>query len=118
MTYNSTAFETAHKKFLDDATTLTDDDLAQFAIVDPKLAERARAKRAGFVKAETDDDRRDLARPATMRDFLDFVVDDFGPILATYRHKNAMLEERCLALEQRVLELEAQRVIADVNANH
>jgi hypothetical protein len=118
MTYHYKAFETAQQKFIDDPKTLTDADLEQFAIVEPKLAERARAKRAGYVQAESEDERQLLAQPATLRHLHDWQLDMIGPVLATYRYKNAQLEERCQALEQRMLELEAQRVIADVNANH
>ena len=124
MTYNTKLFEAALQRFLIEPTTLTDDDLAQFAVVDVHLAERARAKRAGFVEAETEAERNALARPATWRDLREWHRDTIAPVLATYRHKYALLEhenvlltERCLALEQRVLELEAQRVIADVHAN-
>jgi hypothetical protein len=102
-TYNYKLFETAHTKFIGAPATLTDADLEQFAIVDPKLAERARAKRAGFVEGRNDDDRKTLARPATMRNLIDLFKDELLPILATYRYKNAQLEERCYALEHRVL---------------
>ena len=51
MSYDPLAFQAAHQRFLTDVNNLTDDDLEQFAIVDPKLAERARARRAGFVEA-------------------------------------------------------------------
>jgi BMFP domain-containing protein YqiC len=104
--YNSKAFEAAHRKFVDDAKTLSDEDLEQFQIVDPKLAERARARRAGFVESETEDEHKAFAQPATMRSLIDLYRDAIMPILATYRHKNAMLEERWLALEQRLTTME------------
>jgi hypothetical protein len=116
--YNYKLFEAAHTKFIEAPATLTDADLEQFTVVDPKLAERARARRAGYVKSETDEERKTFAQPATMRHLIHLYNDEIMPVLATYRHKNAMLEERCNALEHRLLELEAQRVIADVNANH
>lgn len=42
------------------------------------------------------------------------VAQGLKPLLTRYQQQLAALEERNQALEQRVLELEAQRVIADV----
>lgn len=77
MMYNPVTFHEAHKKFLTDAKTLTDDDLAQFAIIDPKLAERARAKREGYVEADPDidADKRLLAQTMTHQGLSDFFND-------------------------------------------
>ena len=55
--------QAAQTKFIADAKTLTDADLEQFAIVDPALAERARARRQGFVPAETELERKHNALP-------------------------------------------------------
>jgi hypothetical protein len=114
MTYNATAFETAHKRFLVEPKNLTDDDLAQFAAVDPQLAERARARRSGFVEAADDDSRTLAKRALTYKGLVCFFRDHVAPILATHRYKAAQttarldeLAERCFALEARVLELEA-----------
>jgi hypothetical protein len=108
--YNSGAFAVAHKKFLNDPKTLDESDLEQFAIVDPAFADRARAKRAGFVEA-ADADTPTLARPMTGQAFVDWYRDDLSPILATYRHKAATMQARLDALEARLLELEAQGAV-------
>ena len=55
--YDTKAFEAAHRRFLTDPKTVTDDDLALFELVFPSFAERARAMRAGFVNAQTAEDR-------------------------------------------------------------
>jgi hypothetical protein len=59
----------AHEKFISDATTLTDDETALFTLVDAKLGERARARRAGYVPADsnTPDERRGLKQFVTWR---------------------------------------------------
>ena len=67
MTFDRKLFEDAHAKFIDDATKLTDSDIAQIAIVDPKLGERARARRAGYVPADADtpEERKLMETPLT-----------------------------------------------------
>ena len=114
MKYDTARWTDAHHKFLDDATTLTDDDLAQLALVDPIFAERARAKRAGFVEADTrtDDEKRLLKAPVTYRELIEFFKDHIFPILSTYRYKSGEAHTRLDALEQRILELEAAQAAA------
>jgi hypothetical protein len=85
--YNRELFIQAHGRYLTDAKTLTDEDLEQFAIVDPKLAERARAKRAGYVRQRTEAERKELKVPLTRGDLTVFIEDFVSPILATYHHK-------------------------------
>jgi hypothetical protein len=58
LTYDPQALKAAHTRYLTEPKGLTDDDLAQFAIVDPTFAERARAKRAGFVEGTTANEER------------------------------------------------------------
>jgi hypothetical protein len=107
--YNSAVFGAAHQKYFDDPKTLDDFDIAQFEIIDPKLAERARAKRAGFVEAEDEDTRTLAAGPMTGKAFLDFYRDVIVPILATHKYTSETMRARLDALETRLLELEAQR---------
>jgi hypothetical protein len=58
----------------------------QFAAIDPKLAERARAKRAGFIEAEDDDDKALRKAPMSQKDLLSWQKDVIQPMLATYRY--------------------------------
>jgi hypothetical protein len=109
--YDTTLFEAAHERLLTDVKTLTDDDIAQFAAVDPTLADRARAKRSGFVEQETDEERQLLARPATHRELIDFLRDGIGPILATHRYRGKTNHDLIVALEQRITA--AERSYAD-----
>lgn len=104
--YDSALFEAAHGRFLDDAKSLTDDDLAQFNVVDPKFAERARAKRAGFVKARTPEEQAAAKLPVTLEMFLESLDDFYGPVLATYRHKLHESRDLIVALESRITALE------------
>ena len=104
MTYDHAAFRAAHVKFLTDAKTLSDDDLELFAIVDPKLADRARARRAGFVEADTDTDaeKKFLAKAVTYDALHKHFTDLVAPILATYNYRITETRELLVALEQRI----------------
>jgi hypothetical protein len=63
---NPKLFAAAHARFLSsDPQSLTAADLEQFAIVEPKLAERARARRAGYVRQRTEEERKELKVPLT-----------------------------------------------------
>jgi hypothetical protein len=108
--YDTKRFEEAHGRFLKDAKALTDDDLAQFALVSPKFAERARAKRAGFVEAEDAAQQKIGKVPLPYKDFIKWIGDYLGPILATHRYKSRQTEARCEALELRVVTLESELV--------
>ena len=113
-TYNVEAFQLAHKRFLTDPKSLSDDDLAQFAIVDAKFAERARAMRAGFVEAD-DEDTKKLAKHAVNgKELLNFFRDTVQPVLATHAYRSKQLQSRIDSLEMRLLDLEAQRAVANV----
>jgi hypothetical protein len=89
--YNQKLFDIAHRKFLEHEA-LTDDDIAQFEILSRNLAERARARRAGFVPSETADERTLLNKAATKRDVQSIVADVVMPYLLTYRHRIDVLE--------------------------
>jgi len=110
-TYNRAIFSAAHAKYFEAPTTLTDDELAQFAIVDPAFAERARAKRAGFVEAVNPEFQKAGELGAVMHEFVSWVADVHNPILATYRHRLDELEQRNRELETRLLTMEAQRAL-------
>jgi hypothetical protein len=113
MTYDRVAFVQAHHKFLTDAKTLTDADLEQFAVIDPKLADRARAKRAGFVEAFecTDAEKRALSQTVTMNALTDWFTDFVLPILATYRHSIQETRALAVALEQRLTATERKQFL-------
>lgn len=104
--YDSTAFEAAHLKYLEDAKSLSDADLEQFAIVDRAFSERARAKRAGFVAAKSAEDNALDKRPATQHDVMWAIKDWIFPLLATYRYKSNETRELIVALETRLSALE------------
>lgn len=104
--YDPELFSAAHDRFCDDPKTLTDDDLAQFAAVDPRFADRARAKRSGFVEAYTPAERKAAEQPANLGQMLEFFTDHVGPILSTYRHRIKESRELIVALEQRLAALE------------
>lgn len=122
--YNAKQFEEAHERFIIEPKALTDDDLAQLTLIDARLGERARARRAGFVDAEdaTEDAATNRKTAMTVQAFHEFQRDWFEPILSTYRYKNQELQTRLKALEDgtrridaleaRVLELEAQAAAA------
>ena len=82
--------------------TLTDDDIEQFATVDPKLAERARARRQGFVPAETELERKQNALPVNRRDVTEAIQDVLLPLLATHRYKCQQLETQLLEMAKRL----------------
>lgn len=115
--FDATHFQEAHGRYLTDAKTLTDADLELFTLVDAKFAERARAKRAGFVEAEKAETTKAFAKPLTRKDLSAFMTDFVAPILATHRYKAREAEERIFALERRVLELEAEAAARAVTTN-
>jgi hypothetical protein len=111
MTYDKTLFDAAHTRFLVEPKSLTDDDLTQLAVIDPRLAERARAKRAGFVEA--DDDWRTLAKKTvSFKGLVEFFRDHVAPVLAVHRHKSEEATTRLDFLEARVLDLEVRLAAA------
>jgi hypothetical protein len=120
--YDKALFQVAHKRFMLDPKALTDADIAQLAIVDPTLVDRARAKRAGYVEADDAEMQALRKKAISCAAFHEWERDYLSPILATYRHKaeqqqtrNDDLETRVRSLEGRILELEAQQVIARVD---
>jgi hypothetical protein len=104
--YDTKRWEQAHKRFIEDPKTVTDEDLDQFAAVDPKFSEHARAKRAGFVKARTAMEQAAGNQPARMNDLLWTVTDVIDPLLGTYRYKSDETRELIVALETRLSALE------------
>ena len=114
--YDTKAFEAAHRRFLTDPKTVTDDDLALIELVFPSFAERARAMRAGFVNAQTAEDRTLGKEPIRAKFFIDWIANYLAPIHATHRYKGqqaqAQIEwqwKEIESLKARVLELEAER---------
>ena len=103
-TYDGKAFSAAHRKFLEDAKSLTDDDIAQFAIVDAKFAERARARRAGFVEPIEPGhrDKTPVTRGFLLKALQCVIANDLTPLLATYRYRIDELVTRVAELEQHV----------------
>jgi hypothetical protein len=99
--YNRAAFTAALTKFTEDPASLTDSDIEQFAIVNPKIADRARARRQGFVPAETEMERKALDRPVTRRDVMQVLEDFLFPRLAEHRYLEEQLEARVVSLEKR-----------------
>lgn len=106
--YDAALFTEAHQRALGEPTALTDADLAQLAIVHPEFAERARAKRAGFVEAKTADEQKAGKRPLSYEVFGGWIADYFGPILATHRYKAREAAARLDALEQRIAALDTE----------
>jgi hypothetical protein len=99
MKFNFKAWGAAHHKFVADARTLTDDDIAQLATTDRELAEKARAKRAGFVRPVSDDERQRGAKSVTQRSLemtlTDVVVPSF---MASLKHVKDEHDEKLRAL--------------------
>lgn len=123
--YDTERFVAAHKRFLADAKTVTDDDLALFALVNPEFAERARAMRAGFVPAESEETQKVMKLPLRSRVFFDWIKNHLNPTLATFRYKGHQLETRIEgqqkeieSLKARVLELEAREAAHGMAAEH
>ena len=91
-----------------DAKTLTDADIEQFAIVDPPLAECARARRQGFVPAETELERKHNALPVTRRDVTEAIQDVLLPGLATHRYKFEQLEAQITTMSKQLEEARSE----------
>jgi hypothetical protein len=108
MTFNHAAFEAARMKFVNDPKTLTDDDIEQFAIVLPKLADRARAKRQNLVPAESADERKKLDRPATRRDVMQSFEDVIVPMLAVGQYKRKQLEAQITTISKQLEEARSE----------
>lgn len=120
--YDPTRFQEAHGRFLLDPKSLTEADLAQFAVVDPAFAARARAKRASVTAPVAASLHKAETQPVSHRDLINWVGDFLAPILATYRYRSQQaaahietldtahtgLQERCAGLEARLLALEAR----------
>lgn len=95
-TYDREKWQAAFSRFNLKPKELTDDDLAQLALVDPQFADRARAARIGYAPAT--DPKLDRAT-CSHQDLIDFMENFLQPVLGTYRH-------RCNELEKRIAELE------------
>jgi hypothetical protein len=107
---------------------LTIGDVQQLALVDAELGIRARAKQLGFVDLDLQDPKYTM--PLPVKAFLQFLADQLRPTLTTYQFTVAglrtdlaaalqrlhasdvdreQLRQTITRLEQRVLELEADR---------
>lgn len=107
--YDGKQFEAALDRYNgDQPETLTDEDLAQLAVIDEALAGRAFAKRAGYLEPQDDVD----ADPLPVGLFVKWRRDVFGPILGTFRFRIRELVTRVEALE----EARASSAPADVSA--
>ena len=82
--------------------------IEQFAIVDPALAERARARRQGFVPAETELERKHNALPVTRRDVMEAIQDVLLPRLATQRYKCEQLEAQITTMGKQLEEARSE----------
>ena len=109
---------------------LTEDHIAVLRSVDDQLADRAVTKRReAQTKAAAARHRAALGEPPkksnNVEDQADATLDHIRLALAEPRQRikalegaNAALQQRLQAMRDRLVELEAQRVIRDVNANH
>jgi len=104
--YDGERWVAAHGKFINDARTLTDEDLAHLAYVDRNHAERARAKRAGFVEEEDAFIKKHGGKPVTWKFFHQWLDNNYLPILGTLRTRIREDAERIDALEKQIKTLE------------
>lgn len=95
-------------RYLEHPTTLTDDDIGQLALVSAGLAERSRARRAGYVERDSEDLKKIGKQPVTISFLLKHFRDCVGPIIGTHRLRIREAHERIAALEARIAELESQ----------
>jgi len=109
MKFDFKAWSDAHQKFFTDAKTLTDDDLAQLATSDPELAEKARAKRSGFVPSETDAERQRLAKTVTQRSLEMMLEDALIPsLMASIRDMRDKHNEKLRDLGKQIEDLRSE----------
>lgn len=97
MAYDPDLFAAAHDQYLDDPEKLSDDQVEQLCTVAPKLADRVRAKRAGFVEKLTPE----LSKPITSATLVWLTNDYLGPSLASFNVRIRELLRRLDALETR-----------------
>ena len=98
-TYNRDLWKAAHERFIGNPSALTDGDLEQLALTDGALAERARAKRAGFVEREDDDLKAAGDEPLSIRDFLQWNRDTYAAVQGTILHRLDQVDKRVTAVE-------------------
>jgi hypothetical protein len=100
---NSKAFGEAHARFLTEPTALTDADLEQLGCVDQGLADRARAKRAGYVepKPTNPDDVWFSKQPMTGGAFDQWTKDYLFPTVRCLSMQVADLQARLAEIEKR-----------------
>lgn len=106
-TYDTDKCSAAIDRYIADPKSLTDEDLEQFQIINPELADYARAKRAGFEEALTDEERERNKKPLTFGTFLMCMrttVPQTSSMIYRIRDAHAKIE----ALEKRVQELSAR----------
>ena len=126
------AYAAAVDAFILEPEALTADQIAALRAVDDQLAHRAVDRRAdALTKAAEARHRAALGQAPLTSKGLDVaalveqVVDEITIALAHPRQRiktleaaNASLQQQMQELRDRLVDLEAQRVIADVNANH
>lgn len=100
--YDPDRFCAALDKFNGDATSLTDGDIAQLRSIYTHLAERASARRAGYVE-KTDPE---LNVPLSWNWFLKWLRDFEHPIAATHRHRIQEAHQRLETIEARLAAVE------------
>jgi hypothetical protein len=129
MTMNDELFKAASSRFLLEPEALTSDDLDVLTRVDPVLGECATKRRSEMLQKSAEARHRAALGqpPVVLKGFdVDSVADATLAVITLYLAKprqriraleaqNAALAERCFALEQRMLELEAQRAISHVD---
>ena len=123
-------YKAAIDRFLLEPEALTDEDINALKGVDDLLASRAITKRREMqTKSAEARHRAALGEPPQKRNIAETVadatIDHIRVALAEPRHRiktleaaNATLQQQMQELRDRLVEVEAQRVIADVNASH
>ena len=123
-------YKAAIDRFLLEPEALTDDDINALKSVDDLLASRAITKRREMqTKSAEARHRAALGEPPQKRNIAETVadatIDHIRVALAEPRQRikaledlNATLQQQVRDMRDRLVELEAQRVIADVNSNH
>jgi hypothetical protein len=111
----------AYARMKTEALALTESDFDQLAIVSPRLEADAREAltqaQLAIVRAHALKSTAQTPKSRLTRADLQLLADGLLPVLRTFVEKlktletsNANLEERCVALELRLLELESRTV--------
>lgn len=106
--YDSLKFQNAAHRFAFERSQMSLEEIALIDLVAGKeKADDARAAVGGHVETETNEEKRDLDRPMSLRFFLK-TSDYLSLILASYRFRINQLEKRLEAVEDRAIELESK----------